>query len=105
MVKKTLAPIELQILALVVQERTGREVAALFEREAGRRIPFGSLYTSFRRMGARGLVTSREEPDEDGRIKYFLATPQGLAALQRSRAFYGKLGYFGLLAESVVGGE
>ena len=57
MARKVLSPVELQILALVVEERTGREVAALFEREAGRRIPFGSLYTSFRRMRVRGLMT------------------------------------------------
>ena len=101
MAKSVLSPVELQILALVVDERTGRDVAALFEREAGRRIPFGSLYTSFRRMRARGLVTSREDRDQDGRIKYFLATPRGLATLQRSRAFYGRLGYFGLVAEGL----
>ena len=101
MVGDVLPPVEMQILALVVEQRTGREVAALFERETGRRIPFGSLYTSFRRMRARGFVTSREQPDEDARFKYFMATPRGVAALDRSRTFYRRLGCVGLVAEAV----
>ncbi len=97
--QRTLSPQELQLLSLITTARTGRQVAALYRQESGQRISWGSLYTSLRRMRTRGLVASREEPDEDGRIKYFLATQQGLAALQRSRAFYGRLGYFGLVSE------
>ena len=101
MAKSVLSPVELQILALITTERTGRQVAELYRHEAGRRIAHGSLYTSLRRLRARGLVTAREDRAEDCRIRYFLATREGMEALQRSRAYYGRLGYFGLAAETI----
>ncbi len=98
--RSVVSPAELQVLALVATERTGPEIASLYRQEARRDLPHGTLYAALRRLRGRHLVASREEPGEDARIRYFVATPQGLASLQWSRAFYGRLGYFGLVAES-----
>ena len=70
-------------------------------RESGRRIAHGSLYTTFRRLRARGLVAAREDKDGDARIRFFLATRDGMNLLQRSRAYYGRLGHYGLLADGI----
>lgn len=101
MVTRILSPMELQLLALVTTERTGREVAELYGRESGRRIAHGSLYTTFRRLRARGLVTAREDKGNDARIRFFLATRDGMNLLQRSRAYYGRLGHYGLFADAM----
>ena len=99
--KSVVSPAELQVLALVATERTGPEIASLYRQEAQRDLPHGTLYAALRRLRGRGLVADREEPDVDRRIRVFRATREGLAALQRSRAFYGRLSFFGVGADGV----
>jgi PadR family transcriptional regulator PadR len=66
---------------------TIREV--LFER-AGRRVSFGAIYSTIRRLEAKGLVRSfKGEPEavRGGRAKKYVAlTRQGRAALRASHA-------------------
>lgn len=71
---------EFKLLTLVFHERTGREIAAEFRRAEGRDIPYGTLYSTLRRMKERGWVRVREEQDADGRLKFFKVTPAGARA-------------------------
>src|SRR5438552_2328737 len=87
---------ELQLLALVVRERTGREVAELFRKETKKSISYGTLYTTFRRLKEEGWVTVRDDTDADGRVRYFRITGAGSDAMDRARAHHAKLARFGL---------
>src|SRR5262245_39141442 len=87
---------EMQLLALVDTERSGREVAQLFEKETGRSISYGTLYTTFRRLKEEGLVKVRDSEDEDGRVRSFLITGAGQRALRNQREHYSALAAFGL---------
>ena len=93
---KTLSPTELQLLSLVTTERTGREVAKSYRRATGRRISYGTLYTTFRRLRERGLVRMRGDQYEDGRIRFFRITAAGAHALDRAREHYASLAAFGV---------
>ena len=90
-----LSPAELRVLALVTVEQTGSDIAHLYRVESGDVIPHGTLYSTLRRLRARGLVTSREQRELDGRTKHFFVTPSGEEALRNSREFYIQLGRFG----------
>jgi len=87
--------VELQLLTLVVTERSGIEVAGLFKRETDSTISPGTLYTTFRRMRDAGWVSVRDGVDEDGRIRYFKITAIGAKALDRGRTHYRELSGFG----------
>jgi len=90
------SPVEMQLLALVTDEElSGREVAKRFERETGRKISYGTLYTTFRRLKEANWVKVREDEDEDGRVRYFQADIGGKRALAEARAYYaGLAGFF-----------
>jgi DNA-binding PadR family transcriptional regulator len=87
---------EFQLLTLVVTERSGREVAKLYEKETKRSISYGTLYTTFRRLREWGWVTVRDDEDEDGRIRWFRITASGVKAMERAREQYRNLASFGL---------
>lgn len=89
---------ELQLLALTVTERAGREVAKLFKRETGRSISYGTLYVTFRRLKERGWVTARDDGEGDGRVRFFRTTANGARALQAGREYHEGLARFGLSA-------
>ena len=90
-----LSKTEFQLLALVVsQERSGREVAKLFQEEVGKNISYGTLYTTFRRLKEKGYVKCRDAQDEDGRVRYFRVTGNGVEALEEIRNHYLKLAAF-----------
>src|SRR5205823_5109156 len=91
------SPMEMQLLALVTdQERSGREVAKLYEEETGKAISYGTLYTTFRRLKERGWVKVRDDQDEDGRIRHFCLDMSGRRALACGREFYSGVARFGL---------
>lgn len=71
-----------------VTELTGRELAQAYEKETGKSISYGTLYTTMRRLEEEKWVSSREDTDADGRLKYFKLTNGGHAAL---RAAHGEL--------------
>jgi DNA-binding PadR family transcriptional regulator len=94
-VKNLLTPVELRVLSLVTEERTGREVARLYGREAGEQISFATLYSALRRMRTRGWVRMRADPDLDSRLRLFVATADGAEELERARDQYATLAAFG----------
>ena len=100
---KTPSPVELQLLSLVASEEcSGREVAKLYKKEAGKSISYGTLYTTFRRLKEEGWVTVRDAEDEDGRVRYFRIAAPGVRALEAGRAYYVGLGRFGLKERSLA---
>lgn len=92
--KTLLSPAELRVLALVSEERSGREVAHRYWRQTGERIPHGTLYSTLRRMRERGWVRMRQDRELDPRIRLFVATVEGADELERARAFYEDLALF-----------
>ncbi len=93
MADKILSATELKLLSLVTTERNGREVAKLYRKETGKRISYGTLYTTFRRLRERGWVRMRGDRGSDGRIRLFVVTAAG------SRALVGACAYYATLAE------
>lgn len=91
---------QFQLLALCAHEKSGRELAKAYEKEAGRKISYGTLYTTMRRLKEAGFVTVRDDEDADGRIRFFQATGAGLRAVAAARHRYMKLSNFG-----VAGGD
>lgn len=90
------SPVEMQLLALVTTERSGREVALRYKEETGKSISYGTLYTTFRRLKEAGWVDVRDDADEDGRIRFFLINGAGVRALEEARAYFTSLASFGL---------
>lgn len=88
--------IEFRLLALVVTERSGRDVAKAFEKAAGRAISYGTLYVTFGRLKDAGWVTVRDDEDADGRVRWFRITAAGSKAMARAREHYEGLAAFGL---------
>ena len=97
--KKIPSARELQLLALVVKETIGREVAKVFEKETGKRIPYGTVYSLLDAMAEAGWVSSREEMRNGRRIRLFRIKGAGAKALNRGRDHYHGLANFGLGAK------
>lgn len=81
---KAPSAVEYRLLALVVFESIGRDVARAYWRAAGKDISFGTLYTTLARMKHKGWVTSRKDPG-DGRARYFRITAAGTKVLATTR--------------------
>ncbi len=96
MADKILSATELKLLSLVTTERNGRDVAKLYRKETGKRVTYGTLYTTFRRLRERGWVKMRGDRGSDGRVRLFMVTASGVWALKRARAHYASLSGFGL---------
>lgn len=66
----------------------GVEIRRLIERETGRRVSAGAVYTTLSRLEQRGFVRSRvgeSTPERSGqRRRYYRVQPAGAAALHRS---------------------
>ena len=93
--RELLAPLQLQLLALTVQEKTGREIADLYYRDTKRHISYGTLYTTLRRLREDGFLTIRDAEDVDGRLRYFKIDAAGVKALNQSRQYYDEIANFG----------
>lgn len=92
--------VELKLLALVEGgERSGRDVATLHEREFGKRISAGTLYTTFRHMREAGWVLVRDEEEDDRRVRYFSLSADGRRALAEGRLYYQRVSAFKLPPE------
>src|SRR5262245_53101329 len=87
---------ELRLLALVVTEQSGRQVADSYEKATGREILPGTLYVTFRRLREAGWVTVRDDEHADGRVRWFQITAAGAKAMQRARDHHRDLAAFGL---------
>jgi len=77
---------EMQLLeALGRQEITGRELAEEYAKTTKKTISFGTLYSAMRRLKEAGWVESRDDEDEDGRIRFFKISAHGFKALHHVR--------------------
>lgn len=94
--ERMLTDVEFQLLALTVEERTGRQVAKEYERAMRSSISYGTLYPTLRRLADSGWVKSRDEITERGRVKWFRITGEGRRVLAAARARYSLLRSFGL---------
>ena len=57
--ERMLTDVEFQLLALTVEERTGRQIAKEYERAMRSSISYGTLYPTLRRLADSGWVKSR----------------------------------------------
>ena len=84
-------------MALVTdQERSGREVAKLYEQETGKSISYGTLYTTLRRLAESRWVKVRDDADKDGRLRYFSIDVDGRKALAEGREYYAGIASFAM---------
>lgn len=92
---------ELRLLVLVANERTGREVAAVYKSEYGKPISYGTLYITFSRMKDAGWIDVREGVDQDGRLKYFKLTLPGRRAIAAATEHHTELARVGGLLKGL----
>jgi len=88
--------VEFRLLALAVEEQSGREIARRYRHEVGHSISYGTLYTTFRRLKDAGWVKVREDSDVDGRVRFFQTSGAGLRALAAARSHHAALASFQL---------
>jgi DNA-binding PadR family transcriptional regulator len=92
---------EFELLALLIHgERSGRELAKAYKKEAARSISYGTLYVTLNRMVENGWVASREETDEVGKLTIYKITSGGRAAVNCFRSHLRNLSNFGLECEA-----
>ena len=73
---------ELDLLnALGRQEISGRDLARQYQKETGKNLSYGTLYSAMRRLKDAGWVEARDDEDEDGRVRFFKISPNGSRAL------------------------
>jgi len=76
-------------------EMAGRDIGKAYEAEFGS-MSYGTLYTTLRRLKEAGFVDSRDDEDEDGRVRFFTLTGNGQRAVAKSRVFFRDLSLVGL---------
>jgi len=91
---RMLTDVEFQLLALTVEERTGRDIAKEYKRITRSTISYGTLYPTLRRLSDAGWAKSRDEITERGRVKWFRITGEGRRVLAAARARYELLAGF-----------
>lgn len=84
------SPLEFRLLALVIRERGGREIAKLYEKTHGVPISYGSLYTTLRRMADDGWIKVRPDPSGDGRARLFSIAAPGRTAFNAMATSFGR---------------
>jgi DNA-binding PadR family transcriptional regulator len=96
------SPREMQLLAIVADEElSGRDVAKRFEEESKENISYGTLYTTFRRLKDEGWVNTRDDEDDDGRVRFFRTNGSGAKVLREARLYYASLAKFGLRGATI----
>jgi len=87
-----LGEFEHMLLAAVIrlgEDAYGASILTEIEKQAGRRVPSGSLYVTLDRLERKGLIRSHTgdpEPGRGGRPKRFVRiTPEGLRAVREVR--------------------
>src|SRR5688572_9765326 len=83
------SPTEMRLLEILSEhgELAGREVAKAYAKEYKTTVSYGTLYTTMRRLKEQGLVATRDDEDEDGRVRFFSIDPRGKAALNAARRY------------------
>ena len=88
-----LSPTGFQILALIREAKTGREICTTYKALTGKHLPFGTVYTVLRRyenIGLAEITTSKK----DKRCKFFKTTKAGNKLVELTRAHYQDLATF-----------
>lgn len=80
--KKLPSPLEAQLLALVVKERSGLEIAEEYGKQTKTELNLGSMYVVLRRLTDAKWAKSRYDKRGDRRLRYFKISASGYAALQ-----------------------
>jgi PadR family transcriptional regulator, regulatory protein PadR len=95
MSKHALQLFELHVLVAMLHE--GAETYSVplvlaLERRTGRPVAQAAVFIALKRLERKGLVSSRLEEPDDGRIRrYFKLTREGLAAIEATRAEHLRL--------------
>ena len=79
------SPMQMKVLLLISDKRSGRELVELYRREWGESIPDGTLYTTLRRLKEAGWVSVEEARNADGRVRFFQLSARGAKARDRGR--------------------
>src|SRR5688572_27151219 len=89
---------EMRLLGILSEhgELAGREVAKAYQKEFKTSISYGTLYTTLRRLKEQQWVRTRDDEDQDGRVRFFSLDPRGKAALNAALRYQAAVGGFGL---------
>jgi len=86
---------ELQVLLAMIRERRETYSVPLvlsLEKHTGRRVAQAAVFIALSRLEAKGLVASRLEEPDGGRVRrYFKVTRQGLAAIKAQHQEHARL--------------
>lgn len=82
---------EIELLALVITKRSGREVAKKYFESTGKKIPYGTVYTVFAQMEARKWVKIEQCTEGDRRVRRIEIAKGGIAALAAARKHHARL--------------
>lgn len=74
------------LFALGLREVNGRDLALRYEKENGKPISYGTLYTTMTRLKEAGWVEAREDEQGDRRVRLFKLSGSGSAALPKLRS-------------------
>lgn len=96
---KVPSPRELQLLALVVSERIGREIVKHYESKTGKRLPYGTAYTLLNSMAEAGWISSKDDIRNGRRVRRYQIQSGGSKALNRARDYYRGLADFSVTAK------
>lgn len=91
---------EFELMVMLALIRLGEEaygvpISLEIERQCGREVALGSVYSTLERLEKKGLVVSmlgRPTPERGGKAKrFFHATPKGMHEVQKMREALTKL--------------
>lgn len=85
---KVPSELDLELLSLVITERSGREVAKAYQEATGKRILYGTVYTRFAQMEKRGWVRINQATEGNLRVRRIKITGGGAAALNAANQHY-----------------
>jgi DNA-binding PadR family transcriptional regulator len=97
--KKYLGELEQMVLMAILQlkdDAYGLNIGRELSDRGGRKVSPGALYATLDRLEGKGIVTSSFADPEPGRggkpRRYLTVTPAGIAALQKARQAWQRLG-------------
>ena len=80
------SPTEMGLLeALGPREISGRDLAKRYEKETGKSISYGTLYTTMRRLKEDGWIEARDSDEGDRRVRLFKISGTGAKVLPKAR--------------------
>lgn len=90
--------LEFRLLVIIHKKKalTGRDIAAVYKKKMKRKVSYGSLYTSLRRLTADGFVSNTRpaKNSKDSRIRVFSLTKTGRVIVRQTRNHFTSLAKF-----------